>query len=172
MAGRVAVAVVAEGARPGRRPVGAVAVPAGGGVDNANAVARAGVVTSGNGVAPGNVAASAAGGIAPIAVTTASAVTSAPAATHADTAAGTQEATPSARADAWTRNAATGAVATERRGGDGGIIGGQPAVGGIANGVNTSAEVAGVRRGFRAGGRWRSSAPTGRRAARPVAGPC
>jgi len=111
MAGRVAVAVVAEGACPGRppvgafavpvavvaeeacqgrRPVGAVAVPVGVGVDNADAIARSGVVTSGDGVAP-------------------------------DTAAGTRDASPSARADAGTGNAAAGGVATEWRGGDGGI---------------------------------------------------
>jgi len=98
--------------------VGAVAVPIGVGVDNANAVARSGVVTSGNVVAPGNVASSAAGGVAPIAGT------NAPAAMHADTAAGTRDATPSARADAWTGNAAANAVALEWRGGDGESSGG------------------------------------------------
>ena len=115
MEGRVAVAVVAEGACPARRPVGAVAVPVGVGVDNADTIARSGVVTSGNGVAPGSVASTAAGGAAPVAVPYA------PAATHAVTAAGTRDATPSARDDAGTGNAAAGAVATEWRGDDGGI---------------------------------------------------
>jgi len=162
----VPVAVVAEGACPGRRPVGAVAVPVGVGVDNANTVARSGVVTSGSGVAPGTVASSAAGGAAPIAVT------NAPAATHAETAAGTRHATPSARADSWAGNAAAGAVATKWRGGDGQIRGWQPAVVVTANGVDTPAAAAGVRWSVRAGGRRRGGAPTGRRAARPVAGRC
>jgi len=83
-----------------------------------------------------------------------------------------RDATPWAQADAWTGNAAAGAVATESRGGDGGILGWQPAVVGTANGVNTPVEAAGVRRSVRAGGRRRGSAPTGRRAARPVAGRC
>ena len=122
--------------------MGAVAVPVGVGVDHANAVARSGVVPSGNEVAPGTVAFSAAGGAAPIGVT------NAPAATHADTAAKTRDVTPSARADAFTGNAAAG------------------------NGVDTPAEAAGVRRSVRAGGRRRGGAPTGRRAARPVSGRC
>jgi len=146
--------------------VGAVAVPVGVGVENANAVARSGVVTSSNGVAPGNFSSSPACGDAPIAVA------NAPAATHADTAAGTRDATPSARANAWMGNAAAGAVEMELRGGDGGIIGWQPAVVVTANGVDTPAEAAGIRRSVRAGGRWPGSAPTGRRAARPVAGRC
>jgi len=92
--------------------VRAVAVPVGFDVDNAITVARLGVVTSGNGVAPGTVASTVAGGAAPVAVTYA------PAATHADTAAGKRDAPLSARADVGTSSAAAGAVATEWRGGD------------------------------------------------------
>jgi len=92
----VPVAVVAEGAGPGRRPVGAVAVPVGVGVDNADTVARSGVVA--DTVARSGVVASG-DGVAP------------------DTAAGTRHASPSARADAGTGNAAAGGVATEWRGG-------------------------------------------------------
>ena len=149
MAGRIAVEVVAGDAGPGRRPVGAVAVAVGGGVDNANAVARAGVIASGP--APGNVAASAAVGAASIAIPTASAVTNAPAETRTDAAAGTRDAASSLWVDATSGNAATGAVATERRCGDGGVLGGQPAVLVPTNGVDTPGEASGVRRGGRAG---------------------
>ena len=170
VAGRIAVAVVAGEAGPGRRPVDSVAVAVGGGVDNASAVARAEVIASG--AAPGNVAASAAVGAASIAIPTASAVTNAPAEPRTDAAAGTRDAASSSWAAATSGNAATGSVATERRCGDGGVLGGQPAVVVPTNGVDTPAEASGVRSGVRAGGQRRGSAPTTRRAAGPVAGRC
>jgi len=115
VAGRVDVVVVAGKAWPGRCQAGAVLVASGGGVDNAHADVQSGVATS------DSVAASAAGVAMTISVITATAVTDAPAATCTDAAAEARHATTSSRGDSASDNAATGSIATERRGGDGGF---------------------------------------------------
>ena len=170
VAGRVADAVVTGGTWPGRIPVVVVVDAAGGGVNNADADAdaRPGVATSVRiritasvGVAASVVAAVSGGVAASVAVATATAVTDAPTATRADAAAEARDATSSSWPDAASGNAAAGSVGTERRGVDGGIRGGQPAVVGAADGVGTPAEAAGDRRGVREGGRRNGGAPIG-----------
>jgi len=177
MAGRVADAVVTGGTWPGRTPAVVVVDAAGEGVNNADpdadarpGVARAVRITASEGGTASVAVAAAVGITASVAVATATAVTNAPAATRAGAAAEARDATSSLGPDAASGNAAAGPVATELRGVQGGIRGGQPAVVVSANGVGTPAEAAGERGGVRADGRRNGGAAIGRRAARPDAG--
>jgi len=147
VAGRVADAVVAGGAWPGRGPAVTVVDATGKGVNNADADAdaRPGValpvgITASVGVT------TTVGVTASVKVTTATAVTNARAATRAD-AAEARDATPSSWPGAASGKAATGSVATERRGVYGGIRGELPAVVVAADGVCPQVEAAGDRGG-------------------------
>jgi len=183
LAGRVGYAVVAGGASPCGCPAVAVVDAAGGGVSNADADADARSRVAESVCVPASVGVTASVGLtasvgvtplvavtASVAVTIGTAVTNAPAPTRTEAAAEAWDATPSSWPDAASENAATGSVATKRRGVHGGMHGGQPVVVVAADGVGTRAEAAGDRGGIMAGERRNGGAPTGRRAAQPDAG--